>query len=210
MSKYFLYPQKPKQIFDVNLVPDNYNVQIKKNGWRTEIETSNNQVKLYSREGSKLSRGNENNFNFIKDVFPQPFSLDGELLGTRQTGNNLNCIVIWDVPILNSEDLTKLRYIDRYNKLLKFVNKKIKFINDDKKFGTYLIDEYKGFGIYLCINYKKEEWIKLWDKIIDEHNTKISKLAINEGLVFKNPNADNLWSTSKTIEHINQLKLKVE
>lgn len=207
----FLYPQKPKLIFNVDIVPNNYIVQIKKNGWRVEIECDGKYVKLFNRKGNKLSRGDENNWQFIKDLFPSPFYLDGEVLGTRQMGNNLNCIVIWDAPVFDGQVFTKLPYIERYQKLQKFVNNKIMFINDDKKYGTLFIGEHNGFGLYLSCNYNKKEWPILWNKILNETKEydKIKQLTVNEGLVFKNPNAENLWGV-KTIEHVNQLKFKVK
>jgi hypothetical protein len=205
----FLFPQKPIQIYNTKIIPESYNVQIKKNGWRVIIECDKNVVKLFNREGNKLSRGNEANWQFIKEILPYPFYLDGEVVGTRQSGNNLDTIVIWDAPILG-ENLIKKTYKERYKKLLNFKDLSLNFI-DNKSFGTVFLGQCNGFKLFLSKMYLKSEWRGLWNKILIENveADKIKKLSVNEGLVFKNLNANNLWSTSKTVEHVNQLKLKV-
>lgn len=205
----FLYPQKPRHIYNVSVVPKNYTVQIKKNGWRVEIMSDTDFV-INNREGSKLSRGDSNNWKFLDDIFPKPFYLDGELVGTRQAGKLLNHIVIWDVPILGGKDLTKLNYIDRYNELLKYVNvKNVSLdINNVETFGTYNIKTVNGFGIFLSMNFEQTEYKKLWDIVVEEEIKYRPRLPVNEGLVFKNPNARDLWSLYKTKELSSQLKLK--
>lgn len=205
----FLYPQKPRHIYDVSVVPQNYFFQIKKNGWRAEIQSDNSFI-IKNRENSKLSRGNSKDWEFLESIFPKPFYLDGELIGTRQAGKLLNHIVIWDAPILDGEDLSKLNYIERYNRLLKFTKDKVPHLdpNDVEKFGTWEIKLDNGFGLYLSMNFEQKDFKGIWDTVVKEELKNRPSLPVNEGIVFKNPNAKNLWDLYKTKVHTNQLKLK--
>jgi hypothetical protein len=206
----FLFPQKPRHIHNVSVAPKNYFIQIKKNGWRAEIQSEDNSFIINSREGTKLSRCNSDHWKFLETIFPKPFYLDGELIGTRQANKKLNHIVIWDIPILGGKDLTKLDYIDRYNELLKYANvKSIHLdVNDVEKFGTMDITENDDYKLLLSMNFEQKEYKNLWDIVVKEEIKNRPSLPVNEGLVLKNPNARDLWNLYSTKERISQLKLK--
>jgi len=205
----FLYPQKPRHIHDVSVVPKNYFFQIKKNGWRAEIMCDSKFV-INNREGSKLSRGDAEMWRFLEKIFPKPFYLDGELVGTRQAGKSLNHIVIWDVPILGGKDLTRVAYIDRYNELLKLADVNSAHLNasDTETFGTLDIAINDNYKLLLSMNFEQKEYKKFWDTVVKEEIKNRPSLPVNEGLVFKNPNARDLWDLYKTKEKISQLKLR--
>jgi ATP-dependent DNA ligase len=98
----FFYPEKPMRIRKIEDVPEGYFVEVKKNGHRIEILCEDNELKLLSREGTPLKAGKNFNWEWLKDVFPQPFYLDGECIGARQKGDVSDTIVIWDAIIRKS------------------------------------------------------------------------------------------------------------
>lgn len=206
----FLFPQKPKHIFDVNIVPKDYLMQIKKNGWRAEIISDKDFI-IKSREGKKLSRCTQDDWKFLEHIFPKPFYLDGELVGTRQAGRKLNHIVIWDAPILGGKNLTNLNYWTRYQMLLKYTQNQPAFTDnaDHEKFGTKLINLKNDYGVYLSLNLDSKIFKDIWADLLIEKK-EAQNLPVNEGVVFKNPNARNLWDLYKTKENIDQLKMRTE
>ena len=205
----FLYPQKPKRIYDVSVIPKSYFFQIKKNGWRAEIQSDNGFI-IKNRQGSKLSRGNSDDWKFLEDIFPKPFHIDGELIGTRQAGRLLNHMVIWDIPVIGGNDFTNLPYIERYNILMSYIDAAKKHLDptDDNKFGTYEIETNNNHGLFLSMNFEQKDFNKIWKIVVNEELKNRPSLPVNEGLVFKNPNAKDLWNFYKTSQHVNQLKLK--
>lgn len=192
----FIYPEKPERIFNINTVPENYFFQIKKDGHRCIIIIDDD-VKIFNRQGKPLNAIKNDDWNWLKNIFPNKTILDGEVVGARQKGEINDTIVIWDSPLLDNKDLTNNSYIERYKKLEEFSNKNILELSNTKVFGTTFIGAKNNLKIYLSSNYDKKEYYKYW-KGLDGY--------FDEGLVFKNPNAKLAWNYKSGKTSIDQLK----
>lgn len=194
----FLFPEKPNEIHDLNIVPPNYLGQIKKDGHRAIIEIDNI-VKIYNRQGGILSATANQNWSFLNKIFPNKSLLDGEIVGIRQAKEKSDTIVIWDIPICDNIYLLKNSYLERWNLLNSFVAKNQ--IVTNKSFGCKFIGENNGLSIYLSNNFQVSEAEDIF-KQLDGN--------FDEGIVFKNPNSCLEWSKTKTKVTINQLKYKIK
>ena len=193
----FIFPEKPERIFDINTVPDNYFFQVKKDGHRCEIIISDNGVEIFNRYGKPLNAIKNDNWEWLKNIFPSNTILDGEVVGARQKGEVNDTIVVWDCPFFDNKDLTNSSYIERYDELKKYSNQNILELNNKKVFGTTFIGANNNLKIYLSSNFDKKEYYKYW-KSLDGY--------FDEGLVFKNPKAKLAWNYRAGKTSVNQLK----
>jgi ATP-dependent DNA ligase len=199
----FWYPEKPSRIYSLKSAPDDYIMQVKKDGWRIIISTIDNEFRIYNREGRQISCTDADKWKWVSDIFGNDmkgFYLDGEVIGRRQ-GEAIDTIVVWDMLYWDNTPLHSLPYIERYKMLSKFIEPNV-IPACIKAFGTDFIADNKGLTILLSKNYNKSDFASVWSEI--ERNNKY-----NEGVVFKNPNSSLKWSLRSTQHTINQLKLKI-
>lgn len=193
----FIFPEKPKRVYDIKTVPSNYQFQIKKDGHRAII-IINGEVKIYNRHGAILNAGKKFNWEWLSKVFPKGTILDGELVGARQAGQINDTIVIWDCPFFKEENLLDKSLSERHGILEKLTSNNILPINNGKLFGTSYLENEDGMSICLSKNFDLSDYQKCWMSL-DNY--------FDEGLVFKNPKANLNWNYVSTTESINQLKL---
>ncbi len=192
----FLFPSKPIQIFNPDTLlesMDGWIMQFKKNGCRAIVSGENDKVTVYNREGTTLSVSKEYDWSPLLKMFPQPFLLDGELIGRKQ-GETSNRLYLWDMPICDGRNLTKESYMGRYAEMIRLFP--AWQINDPYQFVVY--EAGIVVGIANCLD--PASWSELF-KFLSS-----SKTGENEGFVFKNPKSTMDWSRTSTKEIPNQMK----
>lgn len=212
----FLYPSKPRQIFDPESVINtlvnlgdigNWIVQVKKNGCRAIPVADKSGIKIWGRDKSFLTVSNEYDWNVLRDIFSVPFTLDGELIGRKQ-GETSNRLYLWDCPIIDGVNLIGRPYAERYQILhddfVKVVSNSNLPLTADTEWTWTKIGSIQ-VGVASC--FEATDWKRLLEKLIGKYKGSTGEL---EGLVFKNQNYNMNWSPSATREIKEQLKYLIK
>jgi len=206
----FLWPSKPKIIYNPDSIIENlrkldilknYKFQLKKNGSRTIPEITDSRVTMWDRNHTTLTPSIESDWNILKEIFQNDTLLDGELIGRKQ-GEISNRLYLWDIPVFQGKDLTKLSYKNRYDILT------VVFKNYALNQGKHILEApeqiYLNLGsvvIGIAKSFELESWKDFLKGIKYDGST-----GENEGLVFKDFQHNLSWSLTKTKEIKEQLK----
>jgi hypothetical protein len=212
----FLFPSKPRQIVDPaqtvkNLTEletiDNWCVQVKKNGCRTNPEADKNlpELSMWGRDHTILGVSREYDWTPLFELLPAPFLLDGELIGRKQAEQS-NRLYLWDAPILNNCNLVGMPYGKRLNNLYNhFVNnaKVLKLeVNEDVEW-TWI--ETGEIQVGVARPYPATKWEPLLADMMKAYKGSTGEI---EGLVFKDTTATMDWG--RTVEIHSQLKYLIK
>jgi ATP-dependent DNA ligase len=185
----FYYPLKPTRItIDSNLFKKcesdlNYILQVKKNGWRTQIHKDKDRVEFFSRHNNKLeSIAQDADWKMLtnlilNNVKAESCILDGEFLHRR--GSLKNTIFVWDI-FEHNQELVRKPYSERKQLLESIVTPSSNlFISKDHN----------------------NNFIEVWNNLVEEED---------EGVVIKDLRELLYVSFNKTIESPRQFKILLE
>jgi hypothetical protein len=204
----WLFPSKPREISNPEKLIEtlkelgrleNYQVQLKKNGSRGIIEINpTGKVTIYDRKRITLAMSVERDWSSLAEIFPVNTLLDGELIGRKQ-GEVSNRLYLWDMPICEGFDLSKISYLERYEKMISFWNKFSRCQKiEDPEWQHVTIG---NIEIGIAKSYPAENW-----KILLENVNFSGSTGENEGVVFKNTAHHLSWNQSKTVDIKEQVK----
>lgn len=118
----FLYPLKPTRIsIDSSILNNsesdpNFILQIKKNGWRTQIHKNGNEIEFFTRHNKRLEPiAADADWKLLTELIVNNIKaesaiIDGEFLHRR--GTRKSTLYVWDLFLLNNE-LQKKPYGNR-------------------------------------------------------------------------------------------------
>lgn len=185
----FYYPLKPTRItIDSDLLrrcesDPNFILQIKKNGWRTQIHKDGSKVEFFSRHNNKLeSVAQDADWKLLTDlvlnnVKANSCVLDGEFLHRR--GNLKSTIFVWDIFEYNNEQV-RSQYKDRKQLLESIVT--------------------PSSNLLVSKDYV-DNFLQVWDNLVENED---------EGIVIKDLREQLYINFSKTIESSRQFKILLE
>lgn len=120
----FFYPPQPKRIWPnspyiLRLNDTNeWDAEIKYNGWRLLIFINNGKLNFYNRKGTIIEIHTDGFQDYFKNISNNTV-FDAELLNFR-TSDLKNKIVIFDVPFYNNKNLQNLTLLERRKYLNNF------------------------------------------------------------------------------------------
>ncbi|KPL05708.1 hypothetical protein AMJ85_11115 [candidate division BRC1 bacterium SM23_51] len=212
MNELALLPGQPMRVYQVpELNEDDWIVQIKKNGRRCIVRCAGDDtpVELFNRHGERLT--NTQDWQWLSEVIPPPFVLDGEELGSRQAGAERNRLVLWDCILLDGETLLDHWYTRRLVILrhrinhsgLRPVTGSFDQIAALGFLGCWRRDVWQRNGQYFGIlgDLPLSDWPVFWELITDPDGP-------DEGLVFKRATVALAWHPRPGVKDPNQLKLR--
>lgn len=210
----FLFPSKPTRIYDpaqtiktlteVGKV-DDWVVQVKKNGCRTNPEAENGTLKMWGRDHTILGVSREYDWSPLMELFPAPFLLDGELIGRKQAEQS-NRLYLWDCPILDGVNLIGRNYDERYQILWNTFYKNATAmglkVNCDFDWRWVQIG---GIRVGVCATFSANMWKETLEIMMKKYDGSTGEI---EGLVFKNKKTTMSWGATKEIR--DQLKYLIK
>lgn len=203
----FFWPSKPRQVSNPNTVLEtlkrigkiqNYRCQIKKHGCRAIIWLDESgTVKIFDRRNTLLTMAMEFDWSPLKKIFPANTMLDGELIGRKQ-GEISNRLYLWDMPMIDSTDLTAQSYDERHQELTHSFQKSEGLFSEGPE---WIYREIGDVTIGVARSFPAETWEELFSSV--DYNGSHGE---NEGIVFKDITHPLGWSRSRTTEIPQQLK----
>ena len=185
----FYYPLKPTRItIDSSLFKkcesdSNYILQVKKNGWRTQIHKDKDKVEFFSRHNNKLeSIAQDADWKMLTELVlnnikAESCILDGEFLHRR--GSLKNTIYVWDIFEHNHE-LVRRPYKER----------------------KQLLESNVALNSNLIVSKDyNDNFLQVWNELINEED---------EGVVIKDLRELLYVNFTKTVESPRQFKILLE
>ena len=185
------YPSRPIRVLNLEKIrkQSTWIFQVKFNGHHMVVST-HQPHHTHSRHGTPLNSADGTDFSTeCAQLFGLDCIIDGELVGPAQTGNKKDYFfVVWDIPVLNGVDQTKLTYQDR------FLSRPFK--TGEEQMGRLRLSN----KIWLAKSYSMLHL-----------NAVVSQLSgkMHEGVVAKDPNKTLDWSRLSQLECRSQLKWRL-
>jgi len=190
----FFYPPQPTRLWPSSSFfqhqlryDDDWDAEIKYNGWRVQIHKYKNQLLIYNRHATLIDI-NPTIFENALSVFPDNSIFDGELID-RRTKDLKNIIVLWDCMFFDDNDIRKLPLKERRP-----------FLEPLKYAPVSLKSKSKG-QVFRAKPHSKNI-VKFYDNVIERDND------LEEGIVIKNINSPYEYSLKSKKETANWYKIR--
>jgi len=192
----FFYPPQPTRLWpnaaffrnQLN-IDDNYDAEIKYNGWRLQVHVHENSLIFYNRHGTVININSGLFLHKFENV-PVGSIFDGELIDKR-TKDVKNIVVLWDCMFWGDRDIRHLPLKERRLKLRQWVRAPKK---------RPLISKSKG-QVFRTFHIR--------GNLVDFYETVVNrKDALEEGIVIKNINSKYEYSIKRKFETAQWFKIK--